>query len=129
YFQGTKFSDLQFPANSGLKEKILECGSTGNAIPPVLMIEVVASYKLEDFETKENHTCFYATTKYSLITNNSVTVEDLYPFYKESMEIMTKGLNELEKKNSLPQTEDLHPLSIEKLRPHLQKIVDAYYSA
>lgn len=126
YFQGTECSKLNYPPIRGFVDKGMGCSSTGEKVGEVLVLNIPITYQLRDLKTKADYSVFTATSKYTIITDGHLTVEQLYPVYKEAMDKMLGELNQREKLNGLPATRELKPLPLEALRKHLQFWTDQF---
>lgn len=126
FFQGIEPSKLIYPNESGIMGRFIECGSSGDKIGDVLVIKITPKFLMEVFDTKKKYEVFSATSKYTIITNGELTIEELYEVFKEAMIKMILELNKIETANSLPETTGLEPISFSALRGHLQTWVDQF---
>jgi hypothetical protein len=126
FHQGTEYSNLVYPNESGIMGKQIDCGSSGDKFGDALVIKITSKFVMEVFDTKKKYEVFSSASKYTLLTDGNLTKEELYKVFKDEMINMKTELNKIEVINSLPETTGLEPVPLAKMQGHLQTWVDLF---
>jgi len=118
-YKGTFFSEIKIPAFKGLLEKEMENNFHVTNTDKTLHFKITNTWNLKEFPNGKIFEIVKSESTFDIQTDGSISVEDMYELYVESIGYLRNYLNVFEKSQGMIPT-DMPAPPLEKKKHQFQ---------